>query len=452
YPPVILEKMIAEKVTGLPVVPTMLAIFFQRDLTKYDFSSLRYITNTGAFLPVSYITRLRKLFPHIKIYSMYGLTECKRVSYLPPDQIDIRPASVGKAMPGVEVAILDDQGRPLPPGSVGELVVRGPNVMRGYWKMPEETAKVLKPGWIGGEMALYSGDLFCTDEEGYLYFIGRKDDMIKTRGEKVSPKEVENVLYGHKDILEAAVVGVPDEILGQAVKAIVVPRTGSRLTEKEVIGYCRQNLEDFLVPKYVEIRPSLTKTDSGKILKTTINPVRVEDRISRSMAKWPDRVAVVHKNRSWTYSDLSGQVDLFRDRLKAGGFGPGDRAVLWMENSAEYIAFYLAVLSLNGTIVPLHSQILPDEVGRIIRHVGATALLAGSSSWQNGKNRFDGSGLRFVLTESELISLGGTPSQMEVLADLAQIIYTSGSTGQPKGVMLSHRNLVANTLSIIRYL
>jgi long-chain acyl-CoA synthetase len=452
YPPVVIERLVSEKVTGFPIVPTILAILFQMDLTKYDFSHLRYITNTGAFLPASFIVRLRENFPHVKIYSMYGLTECKRVAYLPPDQIDIRPGSVGKAMPNVEVVVVDDDGTPVAPGLVGELVVRGPNVMKGYWEMPEETEKVLKPGWIPGERVLYSGDLFRTDEEGYLYFVGRKDDVIKTRGEKVSPKEVENVLYGIKDVLEAAVVGVPDEILGQAVKAMIVPREGSQLTEKEVFYHCRQNLEDFMVPKYVEMTPFLPKTETGKILKPTVTRSRVENKIAQVFQKFPNRTAVVHKNRTWTYSALADLEFRFRARLKEGGFSRGDRVVLWMENSAEYIASYLAVLGLNGVVVALHSQVLPEEVKRVIRHVGAAGLITFSSTWKKTGDPFDSSDLRFVLTESELLKPDGHPPGMEVPDDLAQIIYTSGSTGQPKGVMLSHCNLVANADAIISYL
>jgi len=126
---------------------------------------------------------------------MYGLTECKRVSYLPPEQLDLRPGSVGRGMPNEEVWLVDDEGRRLPNGSTGELVIRGSHVMRGYWRKPEQTAQRLRPGPIAGEMVLYSGDLFRTDDEGWLYFVARRDDIIKTRGEKVSPREVENVLY-----------------------------------------------------------------------------------------------------------------------------------------------------------------------------------------------------------------------------------------------------------------
>jgi len=267
YPHAVLEKLVREKVTGFPLVPTMSAILLQMDLRKYDLSGLRYVTNTGAALPTEHILQLRKLLPHVLIYSMYGLTECKRVSYLPPDQIDKRPTSVGKGMPNEEVYIVDDEGRRVGPNVVGELVVRGSHVMKGYWELPEETDRVLKPGPLPGEGVLYTGDLFRMDDEGYLYFVGRKDDIIKSRGEKVSPKEVENVLYSHPDIAEAAVIGVPDEILGQAIKAVVTLKVGARLTEKEVLRHCAARLEDFMVPKFVEFRQSLPKTTSGKIDK-----------------------------------------------------------------------------------------------------------------------------------------------------------------------------------------
>jgi len=231
---------------------------------------LRYITNTGAALPVNHTKALRDIFPHVKIYSMYGLTECKRVSYLPPDEIDRRPISVGRGMPNEEVYIVNDKGERAGPGVVGELVVRGSNVMRGYWKSPEETDQVLKPGLYPGEKVLYTGDLFKMDEEGYLYFVGRKDDLIKTRGERVSPKEVENTLHEIKGVAEAAVIAIPDEILGNAIKAFIIPTNGSTLTEKDILKYCSENLESFAVPKYIAFIDSFPKTSSGKIDKKAL--------------------------------------------------------------------------------------------------------------------------------------------------------------------------------------
>jgi long-chain acyl-CoA synthetase len=277
YPHTVIETIIREKVTGLPIVPTVSAVLLQLDLSPYKFPALRYITNTAAALPTHHIVRLRELFPHVRIYSMYGLTECKRVSYLPPDQIDIRPTSVGRGMPNEEVYIVDENGQRVPPNVVGELVVRGSNVMKGYWELPEETEKKLKPGPLPGERVLYTGDLFRMDEEGYLYFFGRKDDIIKSRGEKVSPKEIEDVLYSLPGIAEAAVFGVADEVLGQAIRAVVTLREGAQLTEKDVLRHCAERLENFMVPQSVIFMASLPKTGSGKINKRAVAAVQPGD-------------------------------------------------------------------------------------------------------------------------------------------------------------------------------
>jgi acyl-CoA synthetase (AMP-forming)/AMP-acid ligase II len=267
YPAAVIETIARERVTGFPIVPTISAILLQLDLARFDFSSLRYITNTAAALPAEHIRRLRALFPSVAIYSMYGLTECKRVSYLPPDQLESRITSVGRAIPGTEVDIVDEHDRRVGPGVVGELVVRGSHVTRGYWGLPEETAARFRPGPVPGELVLYTGDLFRMDEDGYLYFVSRKDDIIKTRGEKVSPKEVEEVLYTLPEVAEAAVVGAGDPVLGEAVRAVITVRGGARLTAQDVQRHCRQRLEDFMVPKYVEFRERLPKTPSGKIAR-----------------------------------------------------------------------------------------------------------------------------------------------------------------------------------------
>lgn len=276
YPYQVIQKMIQEKVTGFPGVPTVFAILLElKDLDRFDFSALRYITNTAAAFPPAYIQKLRKILPHVRVYSMYGLTECKRVSYLPPEEIDRRPSSVGRGMPNEEVWIVDEHGNLAGPGVVGELVVRGANVMRGYWGLPEETARVLKPGKYPGEKVLRTGDLFKMDSEGYLYFVGRKDDMIKSRGERVSPKEIELCLCALEGVAEAAVVGMPDEILGQAIVAYIRCPDGRSLPEKEVLRHCRANLEDFTVPQTVKFVSSFPKTSSGKIDKLKLKELVV---------------------------------------------------------------------------------------------------------------------------------------------------------------------------------
>jgi long-chain acyl-CoA synthetase len=268
FPAAILKRMEAERVTGFPAVPTIYTVLLKMDLSPYDLSSLRYVTNTAAALPPSHIADIRAKFPGVTLFSMYGLTETKRTLYLPPEQLDKRPNSVGIAIPGTEVWI-EEEGQRLEPGQVGELVARGRHVMRGYWGAPEKTAARFRPGLVPGERVCYTGDLFRMDDEGFMYFVSRKDDMIKSRGEKVAPKEVENVLYSLSGVREAAVIGVSDPVLGQAVKAFVV-QEGDALTETDILRHCRAHLEDFMVPKYVELRAQLPKTSSGKIKKTDL--------------------------------------------------------------------------------------------------------------------------------------------------------------------------------------
>ncbi len=271
FPQVILARVAEEKVTGLPLVPTMAAILIaQRNLEPGALPHLRYITNTAAALPPTHIERLQALFPHVALYSMYGLTECKRCTWLPPNELKNRISSVGVAIPGTEAYVVDDQGNRVAPGVVGELVIRGPHVMKGYWENAEATARALRPGPHEWERVLYTGDLFRTDDEGFLYFVGRKDDIIKSRGEKVAPKEVENIIYALPGVAEVAVIGVPDPILGHAIKAVVAREQGADIGETDVVRHCARFLEDYMVPKFVEFRPSLPKTESGKISRRLV--------------------------------------------------------------------------------------------------------------------------------------------------------------------------------------
>ena len=268
FPAQVLKVMAQERVTGFPGVPTIFALLGEfKSLRDYDLSSIRYVTNTAAALPAKHITMLSDLFPGARIYSMYGLTECKRCTYLPPKDLARKPGSVGIAIPNTELWIVDENDQRVGPGVVGQLVIRGATVMKGYWEKPEATAKKLKPGPLPGELVLYTGDYCWLDEEGYLYFVGRMDDVIKSRGEKVAPKEVELVLMNIPGVKEAAVIGVPDPILGHAVKAFVVLEEGIELAERHMQKECQSRLENFMVPKYIVTVPSLPKTDTGKIRK-----------------------------------------------------------------------------------------------------------------------------------------------------------------------------------------
>jgi len=177
---------------------------------------------------------------------------------------------VGKAIPNCETYIIDEAGRRVGPGVTGELIVRGANVMRGYWGKPQETAERLRDGDIPGEKVLHSGDLFQTDEEGFLYFVARKDDVFKCKGEKISPREIEDVLYELEAVREAVIIGVDDPLDGQAIKAFIVPRDGCTVSENQIRQHCRNRLENYMVPKFVDIVSSLPKTDSGKIRRISL--------------------------------------------------------------------------------------------------------------------------------------------------------------------------------------
>jgi acyl-coenzyme A synthetase/AMP-(fatty) acid ligase len=201
---------------------------------------------------------------------MYGLTECKRVSYLEPELLKEKPTSVGKAIPGTETFVLDEEGRPVAPGENGILYVRGPHVMAGYWNQPELSAHMLREGPVPGERMLCTHDWFTVDEEGFLYFVGRSDDIIKTRGEKVSPIEVENALFAIDGVKEAAVIGVPDDVLGEAIRAYVVLEEDAELTDAEIVAICRTKLESFMVPRDVLFLEDLPKTPTGKVRKKSL--------------------------------------------------------------------------------------------------------------------------------------------------------------------------------------
>jgi amino acid adenylation domain-containing protein len=267
-PAQVLKEAAAERVTFFPGVPTQFALLARlRNLSAWDLSSVRAVTSTAAALMPAHVETIRRIFPRARIFSMYGLTECKRCSYLPPADLARKPGSVGVAIPGTELWLVDEQGRRLGPGTTGQLVVRGPHVMLGYWAEPAATAERLRPGPDPGERVLYTGDLCRLDDEGYLYFVARMDDILKSRGEKVAPKEVELALHAIAGVQEAAVIGIDDELLGQAVTAFVVTDDGARLTEPDILRECRARLESYMVPTRVVLLPSLPKSANGKIDK-----------------------------------------------------------------------------------------------------------------------------------------------------------------------------------------
>ena len=269
----IVNVLLKEDVTGLAGVPTLWSLLAQPNstLNKQPLPHLRYITNTGGAMPQSVLGTLRQILPETKVFLMYGLTEAFRSTYLPPEELDRRPTSMGKAIPDTEILVLNERGELCKPGEPGELVHRGPTVSLGYWNRPEDTARVLRPNPLlppemgDCEKVCYSGDIVKMDEDGFLYFIGRRDTMIKSSGFRISPTEVEEVLFQTGKLRGAAVIGIPDEVLGQVIKAFVVPRDGEVLNADALLELCAEKMPRFMLPKSVEVLGDLPKTSSGKV-------------------------------------------------------------------------------------------------------------------------------------------------------------------------------------------
>lgn len=266
FPGRLIQLIEDERITGLPGVPTIWQILVSLDgLAERELPQLRFLTSAGAALPISVVRAVRRTFPGARLYIMYGQTECGRISYLPPELVDDSPDSVGVAIPGTEAWVERADGGEAGPGEVGELMARGGHVMSGYWNDPEATAERLRPGRWPGERVLATGDLFRRDDEGLLYFVGRQDDIIKSRGEKVAPAEVEKALDQIDEVREAVVVGVPDVRLGEAVHAHVVLYEIGALDARAIRRHCAQRLEDHMVPSKVVFHEELPRTSNGKL-------------------------------------------------------------------------------------------------------------------------------------------------------------------------------------------
>ena len=268
YPAQILTQIEKEKVTGFPGVPTIFSMLVNMDLSSYDLSSLRYMTNTAATLPPAHILKIRDTFPNVKLFSMYGLTETKRTLYLPPSQLDAKPDSVGIAIPGTEVWIEDENGNRLGAGEVGELVVRGRHVMRGYWGDPDKTARGFyrRVTAGGGEDLFYrTGDLVQLLPDGNYKYLGRKDRQIKTRGYRVELDEIEVALLSHEGVQEAAVYPMPDGQGSNLIEAAVTPKAGATFTEADLIGYIARRLPPYALPVHIAILTDFPRTSTGKI-------------------------------------------------------------------------------------------------------------------------------------------------------------------------------------------
>ncbi len=265
----IISMVDEQAITGLAAVPPLWIQLAQLGCEKM--TSLRYITNSGGVMPRTTLERLRCALPKTKVFLMYGFTEAFRSTYLAPEELDRRPDSIGKAIPNAEVWLVREDGSRCVPGETGELVHRGALVAMGYWNDKLKTAQSFKPiriveGVPVTEMAAWSGDTVRMDREGFMYFVERRDEMIKSSGYRISPTEIEEVIYSLESVVEAIAIGVPHTLMGQAIAVIVVTQPKQSLDEEAVRAVCKQRLPAFMQPHYLEVRQeSLPRNPNGKV-------------------------------------------------------------------------------------------------------------------------------------------------------------------------------------------
>ncbi len=266
----ILKALEKNQITGLAAVPPLWLQLADLDWPQNVVDNLRYITNSGGAMPVNTLQKLREALPNTKPYLMYGLTESFRSTYLDPSEIDNRPESMGKAIPNAQVMVVRPDGSECEPNEHGELVHRGALVAKGYWNDSERTAERFKPVPGGfeqvktGEIAVWSGDTVYRDEQGFLYFVGRKDEMIKTSGYRVSPSEIEEIIYDSGLVSEIIAIGISHPKLGQAI-VIVLKGNEKDLDVKEVLSHCRTEMPAYMIPQHVQVETNLKRNPNGKI-------------------------------------------------------------------------------------------------------------------------------------------------------------------------------------------
>ncbi|MEN3974092.1 acyl-CoA ligase (AMP-forming), exosortase A system-associated [Emcibacter sp. SYSU 3D8] len=268
FPQDIVAALEREAITGLACVPPLWLQVLALEWPECVNVTLRYVTNSGGRMPRHAIAALRQRAPRTKIFLMYGLTEAFRSTYLDPAQVGRRPDSIGKAIPHAVIDVIDAAGQSAAPGVPGELVHSGPLVAKGYWNDPERTSerfRPLPPSFGSAEPAVWSGDTVTRDADGYLYFVERHDNMIKTSGYRVSPTEIEDVVYETPGVAEAVAVGVPHSVLGQAIVCLVCLSDEDEASSDDVLARCRSQLPAYMVPKAVIVRDSLPRNPNGKI-------------------------------------------------------------------------------------------------------------------------------------------------------------------------------------------
>lgn len=298
----VIKAIEREKVTGVTAVPPLYIQLTQVPWPESITNHLRYFANTGGRMPRETLDALRRHLPKTKPYLMYGLTEAFRSTFLPPEEVDRRPDSIGKAIPNAEILVLREDGSPCAPNEPGELVHRGALVGMGYWNDPEKTAERYKPlpvhapgreaGLVLPEIAVFSGDTVRMDEDGFLYFVGRRDEMMKTSGYRVSPTEVEEILYATRMVGECVAFGVDDERLGQAIQVIVTPPAIGSLEVDALLTECRARMPAYMVPSGIEVcLGPLPRNPNGKIDRKLLSTAWVKKKaLINSVNSSQDRI------------------------------------------------------------------------------------------------------------------------------------------------------------------
>ena len=280
FPERVLDELESTSCTGFAGVPSTYQILLRKtNFKRRRFPALRWLQQAGGRLPGPFLRELRQVLPDVRLFVMYGQTEATaRLSYLAPEQLDAKFGSIGRGLPSTRLEVISPSGDPITPGSdqIGEIVASGGNIARGYYRDPEETARYFRDG------KLYTGDMARVDADGFIYIVGRARDFIKCMGNRVGAKEIEEIIMEHPGVIEAAVIGVPHELLGEAPWAFVVLDGSATVTPEQVIAHCNSRLPNYKVPQTVVIVDDLSKNSSGKILKPKLLEIALD---------WPNRAA-----------------------------------------------------------------------------------------------------------------------------------------------------------------
>lgn len=475
-------RMIAdERVTSCWMTPAQWQLVCALpDLRSRDLGRLRRVWWGAAPASTTLLRTMFDTFPHAEIIAAFGQTECSPITCLLRGEDAIRKiGSVGTPMLGVEVRIVDDEMNDVAPGDVGEIVYLGPLVMKEYWNRPVETAEAFRGGWF------HSGDLVRQDDDGYIYVVDRRKDMIISGGENIYSAEVENVVAAHDKVAEVAVIGVPDPKWGEIPMAVIVPVDPAHPpTDDEIETHCRAHLAAYKRPRRVTVVEALPRNANGKVLKNELRsrygapdsydagPVdtalldeTIGANFERTARRYPDAEALVDVagRRRWTYTELNAEIDCVARALMAAGIQPGDRVGIWSPNCPEWTILQYATAKIGAILVSINPAYRTHELSHVLRDsqtrllVSATTfktsdyrrmitqirpelpglaevVFLGTDDWERLRQRAD------AVTADELrCRLNGLNS-----ADPINIQYTSGTTGSPKGAVLSHRNILNN--------